>query len=101
MSNNNGNTIVLGSLRYKSASNVDSSLKLPFIQSFKENVEYDRTIDVNLAQLYDDERQSSTIFRPTGKISLFFSNSYVGKAEYNLFANSLYYVNINTIIDNI
>ena len=101
MSNNNGNTIVLGSLRYKSASNVDSSLKIPFVQSFKENVEYDRTIDVNLAQLYDDERQTSTIFRPTGKISLFFSNSYVGEVKYNLFANSLYYVNINTLIDNI
>ena len=97
----NENTIVLGSLRYKSASNVDSSLKIPFIQSFKENIEYDRTIDVNLAQVYDDERQASSIFRPTGKISLFFKNSYVGKVIYPPFANSLYYVNVNKLIENI
>jgi len=97
----NENTIVLGSLRYKSASNVDSSLKIPFIQTFRENVEYDRTIDVNLAQVYDDERQASSIFRPTGKISLYFKNSYVGKVNYPPFANSLYYVNVNKLIANI
>jgi len=101
MGYNDENTIVLGSLRYKSASNIDSSLKIPFIQSYKENVEYDRTIDVNLAQLYDDERQSSTIFRPTAKIALYFKNSYVGKTKYTPFANSLYYVNLNELINNV
>ena len=99
MGNSIDSTIVLGSLRYKSATNVDSSLKIPFIQSYKENVEYDRSINIDLAQVYDDERQSSTIFRPTGKIALYFKNSYTGEVKYTPFANSLYFVNVTSLLD--
>jgi hypothetical protein len=39
MGNNNEIRIVLGSLRFKSANNVDSALKVPFVQTVKEIVD--------------------------------------------------------------
>ena len=61
----NETIIVLGSLRYQSAPDTDIGLKVPFIQSSKNGIEFDRSADVNLQQVYDDERQSSTLFRPS------------------------------------
>ena len=51
MGNNKDLRLILGSLRYKSASNVDFGLKIPFIQTTKQIVEYDKNIDLNLQQL--------------------------------------------------
>jgi hypothetical protein len=93
MGNRIENRVVLGSLRYKSASNTDLVFQVPFIQTSKQNVEYDRNIDVDLAQLFDDERQNSDIFRPTCKLSVLFSNSYTGTTSYFPLKNNLYYVN--------
>jgi hypothetical protein len=92
MSNRIDTRIVLGSLKYKTASDVDFMLNVPFNQTTKENVEFDRSININLGQLYDDERQSSTNFRPTCKFSMLFKNAYTGYSEYNLLENQLYYV---------
>jgi len=95
----NETIIVLGSLRYQSAPDTDIGLKVPFIQSSKNGIEFDRSADVNLQQVYDDERQSSTLFRPVSKISLIFSNSYTGVCgsgcpnNYRPFENSLFYTN--------
>ena len=72
MSNIIDTRVVLGSLRYKSASNTDLLFQVPLVQTSKQNVEYDRNIDVDLAQLFDDERQKSDIFRPTCKFSILF-----------------------------
>ena len=72
MSNREDTRIVLGSLRYKTASNTDLGLKVPFIQTTKENVEFDRSLNINLGQLFDDERQTSTNFRPSCKFSVLF-----------------------------
>jgi len=91
MSNRNDTRIVLGSLRYKSASNTDLGLKIPFIQTTKENVEFDRSLNINLGQLYNDERQTSTNFRPSCKFSILFKNSYTGFSYYDLLENQLYY----------
>jgi hypothetical protein len=93
MGNRNNIRIVLGSLRYKSAPNTNLSLKVPFKQNVKEIIEYDRTKTVNLLQVYDNERQQSTKFRPTGKFSIVFQNSYTGRTNYEPFENNLYYVN--------
>ena len=93
MGNRIENRVVLGSLRYKSASNTDLMFQVPFIQTSKQNVEYDRNIDVDLAQLFDDERQKSDIFRPTCKFSILFSNSYTGSTNYVPLENNLQYVN--------
>ena len=79
MGNINEIRIVLGSLRYKSANNVDSALKVPFVQTSKEIVEYDKTVDLDLQQLFDDERQKSSLFRPSCKFLYIFKNSYTSK----------------------
>jgi len=93
MGNRIDTQIVLGSLRYKSAPNTDLGLKVPFEQTTKEIFEFDRSINVNLEQVFDDERQKSDIFRPTCKFSLIFKNSYTGTTNYSPFENNLYYIN--------
>jgi hypothetical protein len=93
MGNNNEIRIVLGSLRYKSANNVDSALKVPFVQTVKEIVEYDKTVNLDLQQLFDDERQKSLLFRPSCKFLYIFKNSYTGFSDYQPYQNSLYFSN--------
>lgn len=93
MGNTKETRIVLGSLRYKSAPDTTIGLKVPLIQTFKENIEFDRTINIELQQVFNDERQKSTIFRPTGKFELLFMNSYTGSTNYVPLENNLYYVN--------
>jgi hypothetical protein len=85
--------IVLGSLRYKTATNTDLSIPTPLVQNSKNIVEYDRSIDVNLAQVFDNERQKSTTFRPTCKFQLLYNNSYTGTTNYTPLENNLYYIN--------
>jgi hypothetical protein len=92
MGNNTETRIILGSLRYKSASNVDYAVQVPFVQTSKEIVEYDKSIELDLQQLFDDERQKSTLFRPSCKFLYIFKNSYTGSSQYDPFKNSLYYV---------
>jgi hypothetical protein len=101
MGNRIGNNIVLGSLRYKSSPDVDSSYRISLEQTTKENIEFDRSIDVSLAQIYDDERQKSTIFRPSSKLNYIFKNSYVGEAKYDPFKYSLYYPDVTPLVSNI
>lgn len=90
--NNNNISIILGSLRYKSAPNIDFSLKVPFYQNNKEIIDFERSIDVNLQQVYFDERQKSSKFRPTGKFQVIFQNAYSGITNYPPFENNLYYL---------
>lgn len=95
------NRVVLGSLRYKSSPDTNLLFQVPLVQTAKENIEFDRTLTVQLEQLYDDERQASTIFRPTCKISLLFNNVYSGTSKYYPFQSSLYYENIAGVIGNV
>ena len=90
--------VVLGSLRYKSASNTNLLFQIPLVQTAKENVEFDRTLTIQLEELYDKERQKCTIFRPTAKLSLLFSNIYSGFTDYYPYESSLYYTNIEGLI---
>jgi hypothetical protein len=85
--------IVLGSLRYKTSTNTDLSIPTPLVQNSKNIQEFDRSIDVNLAQVFDDERQKSTTFRPTCKFQLLYNNSYTGTTNYTPLENNLYYIN--------
>lgn len=85
--------IILGSLRYKTATNTDLSIPTPLVQNSKNIQEFDRSIDVNLAQVFDDERQKSTIFRPTCKFQLIYENAYTGTTNYTPLENNLYYIN--------
>lgn len=91
--------IIKGSLRYKSAPETNFSVNLPLYQNQKETVEFDRNVDISLEQVYSEERQQSTIFRPTTKFTLIFKNEYTGSTIYQPFKNNLYYTNAikNTI----
>jgi len=87
-----------GSARYQRAPEKSISLQLPLSGKQKEIDEYQRNLSVNLADVYDMERQSSTLFEPTCKFQLIFSNAYSGVAStslgiYRPFNNFLYYVN--------
>ena len=93
MGNRIDTRVILGSLRYKSAPDTNLFFQVPFVQNTKEMVEFDRSVDIGLEQLYDDERQNSDIFRPIGKFTLLFKNSYSGQTNYVPFEDNLYYLN--------
>jgi len=85
-------TIIPSSQEYKSAPLVDQEISLSLDQQSQQIIEYDRSQSINLAQVYDDERQSSTIFRPTFKVNYLYANTYTGTTSYVPFRNNLYYV---------
>ena len=89
--------IVLGSLRFKTSTNTNLSIPTPLVQRSKNLQEFDRSIDINLAQIFDDERQKSTVFRPTCKFQLLYYNSYTGATNYPPLENNLYYINENEL----
>lgn len=88
--------IVKGSLRYKSAPDVDSLINVDLEQKHKDQVEFLRNVDINQAELFDEERQISSIMRPSAKMSLFFENAYTGLTLYTPFKDNLYYKDLET-----
>ena len=78
---------------YKGAPKTDQSLNVPFVQSSGEIVEFDRSVDLNLATVFDEERQQSTTFRPVTKFTILFENAYTGSTTYVPFRDNLYYTN--------
>lgn len=97
MGNRDDIKIVLGSERFKSSTNTDLSIPIGLDNTQRELDEFDRVSSVNLAQVFNNERQKSTIFRPTSKLSFIFSNEYSGTTGvgggYSPFTNYLYLVN--------
>jgi hypothetical protein len=93
MGNLNNIRVVLGSLRYKSAPNTNLLFQVPLQQTQKEMDEFDRSVNVGLEQVFDEERQLSDIFRPSCKFSLLFKNNLSGTTSYVPFENNLYYIN--------
>ena len=78
--------------QYKSAPADDQQLSVVLEEQSQNLVEYDRTTNVSLAQVFDDERQESTIFRPTFKVSYLYSNVFTGTTNYLPFQYNLFYV---------
>ena len=89
-------TIIPSSLKYKGAPSVNEEISLTLEEQSQQIIEYDRSATINLAQIYDDERQSCTIFRPTFKVSYLYANVYTGTTTYLPFQYNLYYVNPET-----
>jgi hypothetical protein len=85
-------TIIPSSLQYKSAPLVDQEISLNLEEQSQQITEYDRSQSISLSQLFDDERQICTIFRPTFKVNYIYANTYVGTTGYIPFRNTLYYV---------
>ena len=95
-------TIIPSSQQYKSAPFVDQEITVSLEEQTQQMVEYDRSQSVSLAQVFDDERQASTIFRPTFKVSYLYDNTYTGSTNYNPFLNNLYYVDpVNSMSTNV
>lgn len=86
--------ILLPTERFAQAPNADTSININLEQNTKELVEYDRSVDLSLNTVFDDERQQSTIFRPVTKFQVVFSNAYTGFTSYSPFRDNLYYTNV-------
>lgn len=85
--------IILPTERFAQAPNVDTSININLEQNTKELVEYDRSVDLSLNTVFDQERESSTLFRPVTKFQVVFSNAYTGSTRYSPFRDNLYYTN--------
>jgi hypothetical protein len=84
-------TIIPSNLRYKGAPAIDEEVSLTLEEQSQQITEYDRSSTINLAQVYDDERQQCTVFRPTFKITYLYDNTYTGSTTYLPFQYNLYY----------
>ena len=72
-----------GSARFAQAPEKSIQVDIPLSSKSKEVDEYQRQLSINLAQVFDDERQKSTFFQPTCKFQLIFSNAYSGVTQYD------------------
>ena len=86
-------TIIPSNFLYKSASFVDEKISISLDQTSQEITEYDRSQTLSLAQVYDDERQATDVYRPTFKLTYLYDNTYSGTTDYLPFQYNLYYVN--------
>ena len=84
--------IVPSYLEFKSAPKIASQVSLDLNQTQKELIQWVRNANINLAQLYDDEKQTSFRYRPTFKVDYIYDNTYTGTTEYLPFQYNLYYV---------
>ena len=84
-------TLIPSGLKYKGAPSVDEEISVTLEEQSQEITEFDRSATISLAQVYDDERQSCTIFRPTFKVTYLYDNAYTGSTTYIPFQNNLYY----------
>jgi len=91
--NKNQYNVIRPDLQFASAPDSDISINTYLDQTQSEVIDYDRTVTVNLATLFDNERNSSTTFRPILKISYIYENSLVGSTQYEIYRDRLYYVN--------
>jgi hypothetical protein len=84
-------SLIPSSQRYKGAPALNEELTITLQEQSQEITEYDRTSTLSLAQVYDDERQTNTIFRPTFKVAYLYDNTYTGNTTYLPFQYNLYY----------
>jgi len=87
------NRIILSTEKFKGSPIIDQTIDIPLKQSSKNIVEYDRSVDLNLVNVFDEERQRSTNFRPVTKFTILFENALTGTTTYPPFRDNLYYTN--------
>jgi hypothetical protein len=85
--------IILPTERFAQAPNTDTSININLDQNTKELVEYDRSVDLSLNTVFDEEREASNLFRPVTKFQVVFSNAYTGSTRYSPYRDNLYYTN--------
>lgn len=95
-------TIIPSSFEYQSAPSVDQEISILLNEKQQQIIQFERGITISLAQVYDDERQASTVFRPTFKTSYIYNNVYTGSTNYIPFRDRLYYVDaVNSVANNV
>jgi len=85
-------TIIPSNLLFKSAPFVDEKISISLDQTSQQITEYDRSVTLSLAQVYDDERQITQVYRPTFKVTYLYANTYTGTTNYLPFQYNLFYV---------
>jgi hypothetical protein len=83
---------VPGSDRFKGNTDKDLFVQVPLQQDYREFIEGDRSVLLNLEEIFDFERQLSQKFRVAGKITNLFNNTVSGKTTWNPFKNNLFYL---------
>jgi uncharacterized protein (UPF0254 family) len=93
-------TIVLPKERFKGS--VDSLISIPIQLNGdrKELIESDRSINLSAFDQSVTERNESTIYRISGKISQVFSNVISGTTDYDNYKNYMYLTNPITVLNN-
>jgi len=90
--------IVRGEDRFAGASNTDIQINVDLQGQNRNIIEGDRSVLVNLEEVFDKERQRSTKFRIAGKITNVFDNTISGATNYGPFRDSLFYIDsLNTV----
>jgi len=79
--------------KFKTNPNQEINVDFVLESQNKELIEYDRTAIVNLDDRFNKERQESTKFRLSGKITNIFNNNILGFSNYTPFTNNLFYDN--------
>ena len=85
-------TIIPSSQQYKSAPAVDQDIDISLNQKTRLLTEFDRSASINLEQVFDNERQACTVFRPTFKLTYLYANTLTGTTNYLPFQYNLYYI---------
>jgi len=84
--------LIPSDIKYKAAPANDQSVQFTLEQKQQLMVEYDRSATISLADVYNQERQACTIFRPTFKVTYLYANTLTGTTQYIPFRNNLFYV---------
>lgn len=92
--------IILPTQRYAKSPEEESTIRLPLIQSENLLRENDRNIVIDVAELYNKERNDSKKYLIHGKIKVVFSNEYIGTVEYEYLKNNLYLLSYGEVGDN-
>ena len=85
--------VIKPDLTYQGAPQGEININTQLSQTQSEVIDYDRTVTVNLATLFDAERNQSTTYRPIIKFSYIYENNLVGSTKYENYLNELYYTN--------
>jgi len=75
-------TLIPSEVQFPDAPTVDQSIQISLEEKQQVITEYDRSATISLEQVYDDERQACTIFRPTFKIVYLYGNTITGTTSY-------------------
>lgn len=86
-------TLVPSEIQFPDSPTVDQAVQIGLESKEQLITEYDRSSTISLEQVYDNERQACTVYRPTFKVVYVYGNTLTGTTSYRPFQYNLYYVN--------